>query len=502
MNQNILKPRDIEGLQPFVRYIEKIKYQTESGPFTFVNGIITDSLSIGYPTQIMEPSYQLDVRGSMRLTENAFVNKNLTVSNQTILNDTCTIRGQVFLDKTLQIKGTLSTEQNFLVKGICNFESNVSVLGDTFLKNVSVVGNSKLNTLHATGLGLFDSNMSVLGNTELNTTTIKGTGLFLSNVSVLGNTFLKNVSVLGEIEQNTLKVKGLGLFESNVSVLGTAFLQNTSVLGNTEMNTLTLKGTSTLTGDVNIQKLIVENEVRIKPYAKIVYEQDPVIENRREITSIQMNISSLGYGPALRVGQKSPTYSNILLLEGDGRDVFTVGDMGNTQILGKIRLGYNVMSIDSFLNNSSYDINGPQPFGDNQLDVSGNSLFKQNVSVGGSLYVGGTTNMEGLLTLKNDLTTYSDRRIKKNLSPLTDCLDSIDHIHGYRYQRIDCKDDSQCIGLIAQEIEAYYPELVTDVTRDNQIIKTVNYQAFSGVLLECIRELKEKISLLENKIFL
>jgi cytoskeletal protein CcmA (bactofilin family) len=501
MSQNILKPRDIEGLQPFVRYIEKIKYQTESGPFTFVNGIITDSLSIGYPTQIMEPSYQLDVRGSMRLTENAFFHKNLTVSNQTVLNDTCTIRGNVFLDKTIQIKGALSTEQDLIVKGICNIGSNVSVLGDTVLKNASILENAKLNTLNVLGLGLFESNVSVLGNTQLNTTTIKGTGVFLSNVSVLGTTFLQNVSVLGANDLNTLNVKGLGLFDSNVSVLGTAYLQNTSVLGNTELNTLSLKGTSTLTGDVNIQKLIVENEIRIKPNAKIVYEQDPVIENRREITSIQMNISSLGYGPALRVGQKSPTYSNILLLEGDGRDVFTVGDMGNTQILGKIRLGYNVMSIDSFLNNSSYDITGPQPFGDNQLDVSGNSLFKQNVSVGGSLHVQGTTNMEGLLTLKNDLTSYSDRRIKKNLSPLTDCLDSIDHIHGYRYQRIDCKEDQHCIGLIAQEIETYYPELVTDVSLDNGIIKTVNYQAFSGVLLECIRELKEKIRVLENKIF-
>jgi hypothetical protein len=109
--------------------------------------------------------------------------------------------------------------------------------------------------------------------------------------------------------------------------------------------------------------------------------------------------------------------------------------------------------------------------------------------------------MEGLLTLKNDLTSYSDRRIKKNLSPLTACLDNIDHIHGYRYQRIDCNDDQYCIGLIAQEIEEYYPELVIDVCRDNTTIKTVNYQAFSGVLLECIRELKEKITLLENKIF-
>jgi chromosomal replication initiation ATPase DnaA len=111
--------------------------------------------------------------------------------------------------------------------------------------------------------------------------------------------------------------------------------------------------------------------------------------------------------------------------------------------------------------------------------------------------VNGNTYMNGLLTLKNDLTSYSDRRIKKNINQLENCLDKITNIRGYTFERIDLDSSKTFIGLIAQEIEVPFPELVTELDG----IKTVNYQAFTGVLLECIQELKEKITILENKIF-
>ena len=120
--------------------------------------------------------------------------------------------------------------------------------------------------------------------------------------------------------------------------------------------------------------------------------------------------------------------------------------------------------------------------------------------VDGNVSISGTVSIGGLLTLQKDLLSYSDRRIKKNITPLEDCLDKITQIHGYRYQRIDHEDPSYSIGLIAQEIEETYPELVTEIKVGKETLKTVNYQAFNGVLLECIQELKRRVLHLENKL--
>ena len=49
------------------------------------------------------------------------------------------------------------------------------------------------------------------------------------------------------------------------------------------------------------------------------------------------------------------------------------------------------------------------------------------------------------------------------------------------------------MGLIAQEVEEVFPELVTE--KDN--IKSINYQSFTAILLECIKELNDAI---KNKI--
>jgi hypothetical protein len=52
------------------------------------------------------------------------------------------------------------------------------------------------------------------------------------------------------------------------------------------------------------------------------------------------------------------------------------------------------------------------------------------------------------------------------------------------------------LGLIAQEVEINYPEIVFE----KNDIKSINYSSFIAVLLECIKELNTKIENLENKI--
>jgi hypothetical protein len=75
-------------------------------------------------------------------------------------------------------------------------------------------------------------------------------------------------------------------------------------------------------------------------------------------------------------------------------------------------------------------------------------------------------------------------------------------LNGYRYQWSDDKlDKAVQIGMLAQELQKIYPELVKE-GEDGKL--TVNYVGMIPVLLEAIKDLKKelddvKTSLKENK---
>ena len=59
------------------------------------------------------------------------------------------------------------------------------------------------------------------------------------------------------------------------------------------------------------------------------------------------------------------------------------------------------------------------------------------------------------------------------------------------------ENEGHDVGVIAQEIEAILPEIVT--TRDNGY-KAVKYERIVALLIECIKEQQKQITNLENKI--
>ena len=99
----------------------------------------------------------------------------------------------------------------------------------------------------------------------------------------------------------------------------------------------------------------------------------------------------------------------------------------------------------------------------------------------------------GNATLAGTLTQNSDRRLKTNIAPLKNSLEKINNIQGVNYTWKDTEkrgDDLQ-LGVIAQEVQAEYPELVTE---DAQGTLSVNYTGLVPVLLEAIKELKGELS--------
>ncbi|WP_163834667.1 tail fiber domain-containing protein [Spartinivicinus ruber] len=88
---------------------------------------------------------------------------------------------------------------------------------------------------------------------------------------------------------------------------------------------------------------------------------------------------------------------------------------------------------------------------------------------------------------------YSDQNLKKNVTPINSSLNKIAHLNGATFQWK--KDES--IGVIAQDVEKVFPELVhnikvTDKNGAEVTLKQVNYAGLVGVLIEAVKELKQE----------
>jgi len=85
----------------------------------------------------------------------------------------------------------------------------------------------------------------------------------------------------------------------------------------------------------------------------------------------------------------------------------------------------------------------------------------------------------------------SDARLKKNIVPLDGALDKIDLIRGVYHDWIDeSQSKERQIGVIAQEVQAVYPELVME---GGNGYLSVNYPKLTAVLLQSVKELKALI---------
>ena len=95
-------------------------------------------------------------------------------------------------------------------------------------------------------------------------------------------------------------------------------------------------------------------------------------------------------------------------------------------------------------------------------------------------------------------TTVSDIALKSDIQMIPNALDKIDEVRGVTFTRHNGKKSA---GIIAQELEKVLPEAVREkklALLDGKEYKTVEYDAIHGLLINCIKELKEKVRKLEN----
>ncbi len=98
-----------------------------------------------------------------------------------------------------------------------------------------------------------------------------------------------------------------------------------------------------------------------------------------------------------------------------------------------------------------------------------------------SMHVDGTT-------IINDPYTLSDARLKTEIIPIQGALEKMDLLHGVRFRWKGESDGAHLrMGLLAQDAEKAFPELVT---MDSDGFKSIASMGIIGVLTEAVKELK------------
>ncbi|MCK9431654.1 MAG: tail fiber domain-containing protein [Candidatus Omnitrophica bacterium] len=117
------------------------------------------------------------------------------------------------------------------------------------------------------------------------------------------------------------------------------------------------------------------------------------------------------------------------------------------------------------------------------------------LSVAGTIWANGTAITAGA-------TTWSDIRLKKDIKVIEKALNRAMKLRGVYYNWKDNEftrnfPEGRQIGIIAQEMEKEFPELVLT---DKNGYKTIAYDKFTAVLLEAVKEQEDKIESLQDSI--
>ena len=106
----------------------------------------------------------------------------------------------------------------------------------------------------------------------------------------------------------------------------------------------------------------------------------------------------------------------------------------------------------------------------------------------------------GSFTATDDITAFSDERLKSNITTIEDALDKVKSMRGVMFDKTDSLTGElrQATGVIAQETEKVLPEVVHN--DDNTGYKSVAYGNIVGVLIEAIKEQQLQIDELTEQV--
>lgn len=155
--------------------------------------------------------------------------------------------------------------------------------------------------------------------------------------------------------------------------------------------------------------------------------------------------------------------------------------INDSDVVGGTLTGTNLIYLGNNSNSNNFGNIQVGASNDNVIDTSSGDLTIDSAS--------GITRVDDNLIVSGDVNVNSDARLKANIISLGFTLGKLLQVDGKTYTFKDDKNHNSKIGLLAQDIEKVFPELVTETNG----IKSVNYQGLIPVLINALKEQDEKM---------
>ena len=298
-----------------------------------------------------------------------------------------------------------------------------------------------------------------------------------SNLNLGGTTVVDDLTISDDLTvTDDLIVNGDIDLEGSIDVNGT-----------TETDALSINGTSVTSTATELNLLDGSSANTVVNSKAVIYGSGGELAGTLS-TAAQGNITSLGTLTTLTVDDITINGSTI----SDSGDLTL--DVGGDLTLdangADIKLADNGTVFGELTNSSSFFVI-KNPIQDQDIEIKGND--------GGSVVTALRLDMSaaGAATFNNDVTAFSDKRLKTDISNIENGIEKVMQMQGVYYKRNDQDDAKTKVGVLAQDMEAIVPEVV--LTADDEMqTKSVDYGKLTAVLIEAIKDLKAEIDELKK----
>jgi hypothetical protein len=153
----------------------------------------------------------------------------------------------------------------------------------------------------------------------------------------------------------------------------------------------------------------------------------------------------------------------------------------------------------AYLSNTSASPYGPVIYFQNAAPNNGTNYFLScldSTNEKAAIYSNG-----GFGSRNNSYGSISDIKVKENISPATSKLQDLLKVNIVNYNFIDDESKQKQIGVISQELEEIFPNMVYETQDKNtgESFKNVKYSIFVPMLIKAVQELKQELDTLKNK---
>lgn len=392
---------------------------------------------------------------------------------------------------------------NFNLTGAINCAGNITI-GDIGANLIVTRGNVGCINVNATGTGNFSGDISTSASLTV------GRNLTVSQGNVLGKTITINEggTISGTLNANTINlttINGIGTTQAPGSI-NTTTLNANGASSNGSINTITVNATTInangngSNGNINA---VTGNITTIN--ATTINANGNGIDgniNTKTATTTTLNATTINTATLAATGtivSNSIVTSNITATSNNGTiSAKTItADIINTSTLGVPTLTLNGASETLKLTSNTAEIIVNGTYSTLRMQGTDSQILIQGVR--GKVeakYLYGE-----IMRCSGDITAFwsSDERLKKDITLISNPLEKVSSLRGVEYQwdtELQDVHEGKDIGVIAQDVEAVFPEIVT--TRTNGY-KAVKYERLIPLLIEAVKELKDQnISLREE----